>query len=120
MFKYPLGGGDLAPNFPHLGTLDRKVFFFTPRLPSKLATECLAGGFNPAEKILMEEILHHLECINPVSNGIRYKPQLVSRISSIDPVSLDPAGTLEADSSFSPVGGICDREIGWFFKCATK
>ena len=32
--------------------------------------------------LLMEEILHHLGCKNPVNNGKDYQPQLVSRISS--------------------------------------
>ena len=31
----------------------------------------------PREQLLMEEILHHLGCINPVTNGINYPPQLV-------------------------------------------
>ena len=34
--------------------------------------------------MLMEEILHHLGCKNPVNNGINYQPQLVSRLSSIN------------------------------------
>ncbi len=39
--------------------------------------------------LLMEEILHHLECIKPVvNNGINYQPQLVSRISEPSTVKI--------------------------------
>ena len=38
-------------------------------------------------KILMEESLHHLGCLNLVNNGINYQPQQVSRISSINSIT---------------------------------
>ena len=38
--------------------------------------------------VLMEEILHHLGCINPVNNGMNHQHQLVSRISSINSIML--------------------------------
>jgi len=37
----------------------------------------------------MEEILHHLGCINPVNNGINYQPQLV--IAGFLPSTVPPA-----------------------------
>ncbi len=37
----------------------------------------------------MAEILHHLGwCWNPINNGINYQPQLVSRISAINGMSI--------------------------------
>ena len=36
--------------------------------------------------LVMEEILHHLACINPVNNGINYQPQLGSWIVDINSI----------------------------------
>ena len=62
----------------------------------------------------MEEILHHLGCINPVNNGINYQPQLV--IAGFQPsteVLLASALLPEVSESFFPTAGCKSWTFIW-------
>ena len=85
--KWPKHSG-FTINWPDMG-VSGVSFFSQNQLHSRSSTARPSGSMSNLRgvQLLMEEILHHLECINLVNNGINYQPQLVSRMSSINSIS---------------------------------